>query len=170
MCLIFPVSNYDDMCEMLSTKQAHWRLAAQGFTEAWSQKSQAPRRKTNVQLIPHCLYKQLRHIEPLLSVMEWCEPSLNPRLQIPAKGQPLQAGLCKDSRLEPAMGTLLHSPFLGILTPIHFRGSEFRTSKWLHFVNHKDLFQKARWLPPSVFVFKFLFYVAQVIDSDIAQI
>lgn len=33
------------MCEVLSTKQAHWRLAAQGFTEPGLQNPRLPEEK-----------------------------------------------------------------------------------------------------------------------------
>ena len=89
-----------------------------------------------------CLAYTIMFVQTFLSVRECWEPSLNPGFQIPTKGQCLQAGLSKDSNLKPAVNFFLHNFHLAraswhlCLLEVQNLG---RTSKWLNFINHKDL-------------------------------
>lgn len=107
MCLIPPASNYDNVCEMFSTKEVHRDSVPKVFTEAWLHRhilpsmypnSKLPEEKQVVSLYI-CLYRQLRYSETRLSVMEWSEPSLNPNFQTPAKDQSCQQAFLRTAIL-----------------------------------------------------------------------
>lgn len=67
---------------------------------------QTPRRKVGIQRKPHCLHRQFRHSEPLLSVV-----GALPKATFPdaSQGPSLQSGLFKDSSQDCCVNTFLHS-------------------------------------------------------------
>lgn len=78
MCFIPPAMSRDSTCEVLSTREARWRLRAQGFDwrpvtqapPAWHiPKFRLPARKADVKHKPHCFwYTRFGHSELLFSV------------------------------------------------------------------------------------------------------
>lgn len=90
---------WDNICEMLPSKELIRDSAPRIFVGAWSQKQvtfawhiwkfQNPRRKADVQHKLCCLQKQFRLHEPLLPVLRIVVgPFRKPSSQTPAKGPP----------------------------------------------------------------------------------
>lgn len=75
--LIPPATLCDNTCEMessrerpvsLSTQGCYWGLVTKTASSWHKPQFQSPRRKADAQRKPHCLYRQFKHHEPLLSV------------------------------------------------------------------------------------------------------
>ena len=107
MHLISPTTDYNNTCEILSTREAQQRLSSQTFywglvtyaSTRYVTKVQTLRKKAGVQDKPHGLNKRYRYSEPFLSG-NGGNPSQNPGPQILAN-QP-----CKQAFLKIAVSDL----------------------------------------------------------------
>lgn len=108
------VRSCDNMSEMLSPGELHWRLSDRFLLKPVTlclahTKTPGFRRKAGVQRKPHCLYSL--GSEPLLSFREWWELFQNLSFHTPAKGQH-----CKQAslRLEVRSTVLLFCAHKGM--------------------------------------------------------
>ena len=111
----------DSMCKM-STRDAHYKLCVHAFywdggggliktASTWQvPKFQTPGRKAGAHHKAHCLYKELKHGGPFLSVLKMV--GTLPKSKFPNASQEptLQIGLFEDGSLRPAVLNLFCTP------------------------------------------------------------
>lgn len=101
--------------EMLSSRKAHQRPSARDLVTQVPSAQHVPtkftvKKKECVQYKAHCLHKQFRHSEPVLTGNSGNPPFTNPNFQTPAKGnlerRPFHRWRCQDCSVKSFLYTL----------------------------------------------------------------